>query len=78
MEAERITTAGDCPPHHWVIANSSTDQGLVERWACQRCDASRERVISRRRPLRHAPKQYVGASAEGPLEYAAQAGERVA
>jgi hypothetical protein len=78
MEEEQTITAGGCPPHHWVIANTATDQGLVERWACQRCDATRERVISRRRPLRHAPKQYVGETGDAPIEYAAQAGERVA
>ena len=53
--------AGGCPPHHWLIGKEHTEQGIVERWSCQRCDAVREQIVSKRRPLATSTKRYVGA-----------------
>ncbi len=77
MEEEHTNPAGGCPPHHWVIANTTSDQGLIERWSCRRCEANRERLIARRRLLPQAPKRYVGGAGEGPIEHITQSGERV-
>lgn len=78
MEEVMIDQPRACPPHHWLIARQSTEQGIVERWSCQRCDADREQVVSRRRPLAASTKRYV--SAEDDLSSALQGagGERVA
>ena len=67
-----------CPPHHWLIARQSTEEGVVEHWSCQRCGADREQVVSRRRPLAAPTKRYV--SPENDLTSALQSGggERVA
>ena len=78
METEQLTAPGGCPPHHWLIANSATEQGMVERWSCQRCDATRERLLSRRRPLFQAPKRYVGNGEHAANDLFAPSGERVA
>jgi hypothetical protein len=51
---------------------------MVERWSCQRCDATRERLLSRRRPLFQAPKRYVGNGDHTANDLFAPSGERVA
>ena len=48
-----------CPPHHWLIAKETTEQGVVERWSCQRCDSVRERLVSKRRLPAESTKRYV-------------------
>ncbi|HLI28863.1 MAG TPA: hypothetical protein VKZ60_17495 [Chloroflexota bacterium] len=67
-----------CPPHYWLITNEMTAEGTVERWRCQRCPASRERLLRRRRaPL--VSKRYIGDADEGlPLPQLGYGGERVA
>jgi hypothetical protein len=73
---EEVTAA--CPPHYWLIANEATSEGLMERWRCQRCPATRERLLRRRRaPL--ASKRYIGEVDDGlPLPQLGYGGERVA
>ena len=59
MDEVTSTQPSICPPHHWLIAKQATEQGTIERWSCQRCNATREQVVSRRRPLAAASKRYV-------------------
>ncbi|MBX5490913.1 MAG: hypothetical protein IRZ14_07120 [Chloroflexi bacterium] len=76
VTVEEVTAA--CPPHHWVIANEATSEGTVERWRCQRCAATRERLLRRRRgPL--SSKRYIGDADESlALHRLGYGGERVA
>jgi hypothetical protein len=68
---------GACPPHHWLIAKETTDEGVVERWSCQRCVSVRERVVSKRRLPAESTKRYV--APEGDLTASLfGGGERVA
>ncbi|HEY7066950.1 MAG TPA: hypothetical protein VII06_36130 [Chloroflexota bacterium] len=64
MEDLTQTQAGGCPPHHWLIAKEPTDQGIVERWSCQRCGSVREQLVSKRRPLPTSTKRYVGSESD--------------
>jgi hypothetical protein len=64
MEDVTQAPAGVCPPHHWLIAKEATDQGIVERWSCQRCDSVRERLVSKRRPLAESTKRYVASESD--------------
>jgi hypothetical protein len=78
MDVLESTHGVTCPPHHWLIGNLSTEHGTVERWSCQRCDAVRDRLLSRRRFLSDSDKRVIGAETsplEGLLGYG---GERVA
>jgi hypothetical protein len=77
VQTTKLPESG-CPPHHWHIRNVSTDQGIMERWACQRCSATRERLVSRRRVQSETPKRYVGGSDDGLLAFVGGSGERVA
>lgn len=77
MHLDPMQPTEGCPPHHWLIANQHTDEGLVERWSCQRCDATRERTVSRRRPLA-ARKRYVRGEGEMDSLLGPPDGERVA
>ena len=58
------TPTGACPPHHWLIAKETTEQGIVERWSCQRCDSVRERVVSKRRLPAESTKRYVASETD--------------
>ena len=53
-----------CPPHHWLIAKETTEQGVVERWSCQRCDSVRERLVSKRRLPAESTKRYVASETD--------------
>jgi hypothetical protein len=77
MEEPIQAQSGACPPHHWLIAKEATEQGMVERWSCQRCDSVRERLVSKRRLPAESTKRYV--ASEGDLTASLfDAGERVA
>ena len=76
MELVHETAA--CPPHHWLIGNELTSEGTVERWSCQRCDATRERLISRRRPSSAPERRYVGEEDDALAAFFGRSGERVA
>jgi hypothetical protein len=78
MEPVSVTTTAACPPHHWLIGNEISAEGTVERWTCQRCDATRERVISRRRLQPDARRQYVGEADDAISAFLGRSGERVA
>jgi hypothetical protein len=67
-----------CPPHHWLIAKEPTDQGIVERWSCQRCGSVREQILSKRRPLATSTKRYVGSDSDLTGALQSGGGERVA
>jgi hypothetical protein len=55
---------GACPPHHWLIAKEATEQGIVERWSCQRCESVRERLVSKRRLPAESTKRYVASETD--------------
>ena len=78
MEPVPANDAAACPPHHWLIRNEITPEGTVERWTCQRCDASRDRLVSRRRLVSESDRRYVGEE-DGPITtFLGRSGERVA
>jgi hypothetical protein len=77
VEPVQTEAAGGCPPHHWLISNETTDQGTVERWSCQRCEAVRERALGRRRTF-ESSKRYIGGEVGDLAAYLGPSGERVA
>jgi hypothetical protein len=79
MENVIQAQAGTCPPHHWLIAKATTDQGVVERWSCQRCDSVRERLVSKRRLPAESTKRYVTSETDLTASlFGSGGGERVA
>ncbi len=77
MELVHATTTV-CPPHHWLIGNELTAEGTFERWACQRCGATRERLLSRRRATPSLERRYVGEDEASFGALFGYGGERVA
>jgi hypothetical protein len=78
MEQMPTHDAAACPPHHWMIGNEITPEGTFERWSCQRCSESRERLVSRRRLIAEGDRRYVGEE-DGPITtFLGRSGERVA
>ena len=78
MDIEPTQGATICPPHHWLIGNEITPEGTVERWSCQRCHNSQERLVSRRRVVSEGNRRYVGEE-DGPITaFFGRSGERVA
>ena len=78
MEIEPTHSAAICPPHHWLIGNEITPEGTVERWSCQRCSTSRERLVSRRRSVSEGDRRYVGEDDSPITRLLGGSGERVA